>query len=376
MRPLVIDFLIRSLGQGGAERQLVLLASGLARRGHQVRILTLYPGGPFEAEALARGLEIHCLHKRGRWDVVPFLYRLHRVWRARSPQLIHSYMSSSNVIAVVLKPLHHHPVVWGLRASNIDLSHYDWLAGASGWLEAHLAPFADLIITNSEAGRRHASSVGFPGSALRVIDNGFECDMWRRDPGAGRRFRMELGIPPDAPLIGMVARLDPLKGHKVFLQAAARLHESRPDVHFVAVGPGPVTAKHELEAHAHQLCAQLPLHWADGQADMIPVYSALDSIVSASFSEGFPNVIAEAMACGLRPVVTDVGDSRRIVGPCGWVVPPGNVNDMAAAMARAVSSASAEGPEPAAHIRATFDVEHLIERTEVLLGEMLPETPS
>jgi glycosyltransferase involved in cell wall biosynthesis len=280
-------------------------------------------------------------------------------------------MTTSNLVAAILKPLHPQRVVWGLRASDLDLSQYDWLAQASSWLEARLSKTVDLIITNSTAGRRHAVSIGFPPGAIHVINNGFDIERWQRDPDAGARFRTIHELPANAPLVGLVARLDPLKGHRLFLEAAARLSDSQPGTHFVLVGAGPAALKAELQAFAHRLCPQLPVHWIGGQADMVPVYSALDCLVSASSSEGFPNVIAEAMACGLRPVVTDVGDSRDIVGSCGWVVPPGNAARMAGAIAEALSANRSSRPDPVVHIRTMYGLERLIDRSEALLGPEL-----
>lgn len=367
-----IDFLIRSLGQGGAERQLVLLASGLARRGHGVRILTFYPGGAFEQEALARGLEVRCIHKRGRWDIASFFLRLAReFWRGRA-DLIYSYMTVANVAAIMLRPMHRRPVVLGIRASDMDYGRYDRIAGMSARLEAWLSRFADLIIANSDAGSRHATSLGYPSRLLRVVENGFEMGRWRRDAEAGRRFRSAWGIPQGAPLLGLVGRVDPMKGHEVFIQAAAHLARSQKACHFAAVGSGLEALQHPLMQLAKDAGLEGVSHWIPGQEDMVPVYSAFDAIVSASWSEGFSNVIAEAMACGLRPVATDVGDSRKIVGSCGWIVPAGDAEALASAMAEALRKDREARPDPRARIDAHFGVDQLVARTEALMQRVVP----
>jgi glycosyltransferase involved in cell wall biosynthesis len=278
-------------------------------------------------------------------------------------------MGGANIVLAVLRPLLGRPVVWGLRASNMPLSQYDWASRFSSWAEARLAGGVDLIITNSEAGRRHALSQGFSADLLRVVENGFECHLWRRDPTAGRRFREAHGIATEAPLIGIVGRLDPVKGHAVFLRAAALFHEVRPGVRFAVVGSGPL--ERALKAQAAEGGARLSIHWIPEQSEMVPVYSALDALVSASWSEGFPNVVAEAMACGLRPVVTDAGDSSRVVGPCGWVVPPGDAEALGDAMARALDPESATRPDPRAYVETTFSVERLVDRTESLLQRVV-----
>ena len=376
MKPLKVDFLIRSLGQGGAERQLMILASGLAGRGHQVRILTFYSGGHYETEARARGLTIINLHKKGRWDLIPFLLRLALAWQDYQPDLIHSYMSEANLVSTLLKPWHRRPLVWGLRASQLDLSQYDWLARATDRLEGWGSSWADLIIANSEAGRAHALARGFPASRLCVADNGFECAQWIRDPEAGRAFRSAHGLPLDPPILGLVGRVDPAKGHAVFLQAAARLTRTHPQVHYLLVGEDPWSQRDRMKTLGASLGIGSKVHWLPGQRDMVAVYSALDGLVSASLSEGFPNVLAEAMACGLRPVATAVGDSARVVGPCGWVVPPGDAEALAAGMGAWLEACESRrawpGPDPRAHIEGAFGVDRLVIRTEARLQGVQP----
>ena len=376
MKPLKVDFLIRSLGQGGAERQLMILASGLAQRGHQVRILTFYGGGHYETEARSRGLNIINLQKKGRWDLIPFLLRLALAWQGYQPDLIHSYMSEANLVSTLLQPWHRRPLVWGLRASQADLSQYDWLARATAWLEGQGSGWADLTIANSEAGRVHALARGFSASRLSVVDNGFECAQWIRDPEAGRAFRSAHGLPLDQPILGLVGRVDPAKGHAVFLQAAARLSRTHPRVHYLLVGEDPWSQRDRMKAFGASLGIDAKVHWLPGQRDMVAVYSALDGLVSASLSEGFPNVLAEAMACGLRPVTTAVGDSARVVRPCGWVVPPGDAGALAAGMDTWLEAWESRrawpGPDPRAHIEGAFGVDRLVIRTEARLQGVQP----
>jgi len=125
-------------------------------------------------------------------------------------------------------------------------------------------------------------------------------------------------------LIGLVARIDPMKDHLTFLKAAQILIKQRDDVRFVCVGDGPEPYKKEVL----KLCDKLGLNhfivWTGSVHNMYSVYNAMDIVTSSSISEGFSNVIAEAMACGIPCVVTDVGDSANIVDNTGLVVPESN----------------------------------------------------
>jgi glycosyltransferase involved in cell wall biosynthesis len=316
-----IALLIRSLNYGGAERQLVLLAKGLHECGHQVRVMVLYPNGPLEKDLHQAGVPIRSLNKRGRWDAAGFFLRLIRSLQEEKPDTLYSYLAVPNLFTVILKPLFPRiKMIWGVRASNVDLSRYDWLARLTYWLERRLSRFADLIIVNSRSGFDHAAAHGFPKNKMVVIPNGIDTERFFPDPAARELVRKEWGVSENEKLIGLVGRLDPMKDHPTFLRAAALLAQERADVRFVCVGDGPADYRQKL----HALCKDLGLAdrviWAGTRADMPAVYNALDIAASSSYGEGFPNVIGEAMACGISCVVTDVGDSAMVVGGIGIVV--------------------------------------------------------
>jgi glycosyltransferase involved in cell wall biosynthesis len=321
-----IVFLTRSFNYGGAERQLMVLAKALKRQGRDISVAVYYPSGPLQKEFESVGIPVVSLKKSGRWDVLAFLLRLTKIIWKQQPDILHSYLGTPNIITVLLKPLFPKTkIVWGVRASNMDLNQYDWLFKVSYWIESHLARFADLIIVNSNTGKAYAVKNGFPDEKIEVIHNGIDTDYFQPNIEAGAKVRAEWGVKKKEKLIGIVGRLDPMKDHKTFLRAAAELALVRDDVRFVCVGDGPPKYRHELHRLAEGLDLSNRLIWAGSRDDMPSVYNALDiASSSSSYGEGFPNVIGEAMSCGVPCVVTDVGDSALIVGQTGVVVPPKN----------------------------------------------------
>lgn len=317
-----ILFLARSLVYGGAERQLVVLAKGLSARGHKVIVAVFFGGGVFEPELATAGVHIVYLQKKGRWDVLPFLSRLARLLRKVRPTVLHSYLQVPNILAAALKPLLPTTrIVWGLRASNVDLSRYDRLSRIVSAVERRLSRFADCIIANSYAGERYAVAHGFPADRIVVIPNGIDTQYFRFDFEGRQRVRAAWGLTDDEVVIGLVARLDPMKDHSTFLDAASRALRKRHDLRFVCIGDGPTDYAQSLKEQAAMLGLADRIIWAGAQSNMPAVYSALDvSSSSSSFGEGFSNAIAESMACGVPCVVTDVGDSAYIVGETGIVV--------------------------------------------------------
>lgn len=330
-KPKKIFFFIRSLNAGGAERQLVVTAKGLAERGHKVTILTFYSGGFYEDELLDTKVQLKSLHKEGRWDVLFFLFRLTNVLRAQKPMVIYSFLGTANILAVIMRPfLPATKLVWGVRASNMDLDKYDWLTRWSYWLECKLSRFADTIIANSNAGLEYAVEHGFPKEKMSVIPNGIDTEKFRPDKSAGKLLRKEWCVTEDQRLIGVVGRIDPMKGIPTFLEAVKIIMQSHSQIRFVWVGVGDA----DFEQSMHQLASQLGLDkvmtWAGRYDDMLAVYNAFDIASSSSYGEGFPNVIGEAMACCVPCVVTDAGDSALIVDETGIVVPAKDSEALAA----------------------------------------------
>jgi glycosyltransferase involved in cell wall biosynthesis len=308
-------FLIRSLGVGGAERQLVELVKGLDKSRFDITVATFYSGGAFRDElAHLPGVRVLSLRKRGRWDVFPFIWRFRRVARRFRPHIMYSTMGVSNEVSLLVGRAVGAKVVWNLRASNVDFSHYSRLSRWSFRLGAWLSSFPDLIIANSYAGKQHHIAHGYSGKRMIVINNGIETDTFRPDPQAGMGVRREWGIDEGELLVGLVGRLDPMKDHPTFLRAAALLARQSCSVRFVCVGTGPQQYEADLRSLSSDLGLDGKVLWAGGRSDMPAVYSALDLVCSSSsYGEGLPNAIAEAMSCGVPCVVTDVGDSARLV---------------------------------------------------------------
>lgn len=317
-----ILFLVRSLERGGAERQLILLAAGLHREGWSVTVACFYTGGQFQHDLEQTGVPVIDLAKHGRWDFPGFFWRLFVMFRKVQPDIVHGYLPVPNIFSLLSRWVRPGVrVVWGVRASNIDFSQYNWLSRVTYWLQHRLARYADLIIVNSSAGMAYYVARGFPKQTMQVIPNGIDTARFRFDAAGRERLRCTWGVPESAVLVGLVGRLDPMKGHPTFLKAAARLASAGPNWWFVCVGDGAPDYRARLKQQATELGLGQRLIWAGASDEMSAVYSALDIATSSSYGEGFPNVVAEAMACGRPCVVTNVGDSAWIVGEFGMVVP-------------------------------------------------------
>jgi len=365
---LKILLLIRSLNIGGAERQLVILAKGLQQKGHEVSVAVFYAGGALERELHRDGIRVIDLHKTGRWGVLSFFRLLVKVIRVDRFETVYGFLNTANILTICLKPFFPKVrMVMGERASNVDFGQYGLLHILSYRIECWLSRFANLIICNSNAGLDFAAKNGFPGERLIIIPNGIDTVRFKPDAEARKKVRQEWGIAESEILIGLAARIDPMKDHATFLRAAALLAKKRVDVRFVCVGDDSAPSASSLNQLARELGLEGCLIWAGLRHDMPSVYCAFDIAVSSSITEGFSNTIAEAMSCGVPCVVTDVGDSAWIVGDSGIVVGKGNPESLYAGLLNMIERESNSGKEARSSIEERFSINTMIDRTEELL---------
>ena len=365
-----IVFLLRKLEGGGAERQLLNLAQGLAQRGHDVHIVVWVGGGKFEDRLPAEGVEYHIVDRGRAYDVGGLLYRVASLLRRLRPDVLHGYMDTGNFVAAAMRPvLPAALIVWGVRSSGLDLREYDTAGRVLHHVSRPLSRLAGLIIANSSAGRRHALEAGYPSDRIRVIPNGIDTGAFRPCERAAADLRQSLGYAPEHQLIGMAARLDPMKDHETFAVAARIAHARNPAFRFVCVGEG-------IEPYRSVALAALSsaglgdvIRWSGFARDMPAFFSSLDIATSTSrFGEGFSNSIAEAMACGTPCVATDVGDAAEILGDTGRLVPPRDPVALAGAWESLLATTDeAERQRCRARVVERFGLQRLVEDTERLL---------
>jgi glycosyltransferase involved in cell wall biosynthesis len=366
-----VVFMIRRLDRGGAERQLIQLAQSLNKEKFEVSIVTFYRGGGFAAEIAAdSGIRVLSLDRSGSWDIVKFVVRLLFAMRRMRPQIIHGYMGGANELSLIAGRACGARVVWGMRASDpmgVPTSlgmHSLFLVGAL------LSPLSDRIIVNSQIGRTFYASNGYCAKRLTVIPNGIDTTSFGILPDQRARIRQEWGVADCELLIGRAARLDPRKDYPSFLKAAGRVSRLIPAARFVCVGDDTDCVALRAIAAAEGIADRVI--WAGGRADMPAVYNALDICVSSSLTEGFPNAVAESMACGTPCVATNVGDSALLLGDAGLIVAAGDSDALADGVLRMIAERQQYSRDRVRQrIIDNFGLERLAYRTEAEFEKLL-----
>jgi len=333
MKKIKVVHIINWLNYGGAEVMLCSLLARTDRERFESMVVALIDILPLAERVEALGIPVRVIGmRRGVFDPRGVV-RLARLLHRERPQVVQTWMDHSNLIGGVAARLAARaPVIWGVHQTNPipQLTKRTTLMTVSACAQLSRR-LPTRIVCCSESARAAYARQGFAVERLTVIPNGFDTDAFRPDPAARLDVRRELGLAPDATLIGLVARYDPFKDHANFLRAAAALKGRLPDVHFLLCGDRVDPGNETLASMVAALGLRGRCHLLGPRRDVPRFQAGLDLATSSSVSEAFPLAVGEAMACGVPCVVTDVGDSASIVGETGRVVPPRDPRALAAA---------------------------------------------
>jgi len=368
-RTLRVLHVITGLGQGGAESVLFRLAT-YPEAGVEHTVISLTDEGIYGERLRAAGVAVRALGmKRGRVTLGGFM-ELRRLIADARPDAVQTWMYHADLIGGLAARLAGvRAIAWGIRNSGEHLersSRSARLVLRACALLSGRVPKA-IVCAAQKAAQRHADK-GYRRDRLVVISNGYDLSRYTPDAAARARARAEWGVVGDAPVIGCVARWDPLKDHANLLRAVAALVRDGRDagLRCVLIGRGMTADNAELGALIDRLGLRERLVLAGPSDDVPAAMNGLDLHVLSSCAEGFPNVVAEAMACGVYCVVTDVGDAAYIVGDTGVVVPAEQAEALARGIETALREVAARGRERAgeparARVLEHFDLARMVQ---------------
>lgn len=373
-----VTVLLRSLLTGGAESQFAQLSDGLARRGHDVEVVTFFPGGSYWDWLQERGSvrltslfdgDPHGSTGARRWSrALPLLRaRLiaHRTQALYSTQPVtHLLGWSAQVGLPEVQP------VWGVR------SMMDWnrksravtalAAGGVSWR-------VPAAVFNSRVSIKSWRQAGFRPRREVFIPNGVDTQVFRPRPEGRHALRAAWGVREDEVLFGLVARFDHEKDHRGAVRALAQVFPRHPELRVAMIGPDRDVKMEEIRAFAESLRIADRFLWVGARRDLPEVYSALDGTLLSSWAEGFPNTVLESMSCGTPVCSTAAGEAPYIIGENGVVVPPRSADALAEGVERFMGLLDGGKWGVAARHRAqeVFSIERLLQRTEALLADPL-----
>jgi glycosyltransferase involved in cell wall biosynthesis len=323
-RRIKITHIITGLQTGGAEHALEQLVTRVDAKRFDMRVVSLRDAGTVGPRLAALGVPVTSLNMRHTTRDLLRFGRLVMLLRRDRPDIVQTWLYHADLIGLAAARLAGvSQVLWNLRGSGLEHHHYDnrfrWVVR----MLARLSGLPDAIVANAEAGRSFHAQAGYRPRRWAMIDNAIDVGRFRPFPAAGIDLRNELNLAAGSQIIGMTARLDPMKDHATFFRAAATLIARGIDVHFVLIGRG--VDRNMVGAQPFLADPRLAsrLHFLGEREDVARLVAGFDlAVLSSAFGEGFPNAVAEAMACGVPVVSTDVGDAGRIIGEAGLLVAP------------------------------------------------------
>ena len=380
--PIRLVKVMTTFAAGGTEGQVANIARHIDRVRFDLQFVCLRKWGFYLDEIEQRKIPVTEYPLRSFFSPRAVLQQMRFAaqLRAQRTQIVHSYNFYSNVFAMPAAKLAGVPLkIASIRDQGVYLSNAQKLA------QKLACRCADMILVNAESIRNWLIEDGYPPEKVRIIRNGIDLTRYA-GTGAGSPIRTELGLPKDAPLVIMLARLNPQKGVDDFIKAAAMVRLKRPDVRFLLVGEklkyigdgwGPDAGYH---SYLHELCVNLGVDDSivfTGHRSDVPALLAEGALsVLPTHSEGLSNTLLESMAAGLPIIATRVGGNPELVedGVNGILVPPQAPATLANAILRILDDpALAQRFSAAARVKAReyFSMEKMIGDTEALYIDQL-----
>lgn len=316
-----IGLIIPTLDQGGAEKQLVLLAKGLDRNRFQPHVILLTRDGPYRQELEEAGVPVTLIGKRFKLDIGSF-FRLVRFLKQQRFDVVHTWIFAANSygrLAARLAKVPH--IICGERCVD------PWKRWWHFAIDRYLARYTDRIITNSSGVVDFYTAHKISREFFEVIPNAVP--PVNLDPTARLSIREKLNVAPDSKLIGIVGRLWPQKGLKDLLWAMELMRVIRDDTYLIVVGDGP--ERQRLEYYRDQIGLGQRVRFVGHQNAARQWIEALDVLWNGSLYEGQSNVILEAMQVGVPVVATDIAGNRDLIlpGETGFLYPLGDLATLA-----------------------------------------------
>ncbi len=378
--PIRVTHVITGLELGGAEMMLYKLLGALDRERFDPTVISLSTLGPLAPRIAGLGIPVSALGMSPGLSIahppVRPLARLARRLSARRPQVVHTWMYHADLLGGALARVSGDAkIIWGVRGSlDPQLSKRNSLLVARACaLTSRVLP--DRIVSCSQRLAEMHVELGYDSRRMLVIPNGFDLSLLAPDEALGVRTRERLGVREGELLVGNVGRYHPQKDHRAFVRAAGEIARERPDVRFVLCGPGVDRANGELAGWIAQAGIAGRCELLGPVEDPRGVFNALDVLVcSSAFGEGFPNVLGEAMACGVPCVTTDVGDAAAIVADTGRVVAARDWRALAGEVQAVLSLPGGErralGERARARAQQNYSLKDVVGRFEALYLEL------
>lgn len=377
-QPIIILHVITDLNAGGAELMMKrLIESHLADPRYEHRVISLRGLGPVAAPLRAQGISVKALGLTSALRLPAAVLRLVSLIRSERPDVVQTWMYHADLFGgLAARGAGVRNVLWGVRVADISpemgvAPQTFRIRRACAYLSRHIPK---KIIYVCHSARPPHEALGYDPSKGLVIPNGYVLR-----PNRTRQERLELrrriGLPEQALLIGSAGRWSAQKDFPTFVEAASLLAATWPEAQFVLMGREVDWNNPQLARMVRESGVAGHFHLLGERRDIGDCLAALDVFSLQSIQEGFPNVVAEAMAEGTPCVVTDVGDAALLVGETAAVIDPRQPAQLAAALGRLLAASPLErqalGRQARSRIEEHFSISAVAAQYASLYRDMI-----
>lgn len=320
---------ISSLNIGGAEIQFLELVKGVDKNKYDLRVVVMYNGVLDYRLDKINGIHIYRLNKINKYDLKSYFQYI-KIINEFAPAIIYSFLPDLNVISFICRYFSYNnpKLFWGIRAGTNDIKSYSIFSQFTFYLQKIFSNQIDLAVFNSFQGSSDYLNSGFKFKEVVVIPNGIDSERFKPDFASRIEFRKKFKIKENDIVIGIVSRFEYIKGMDIFVDTAILLLQKYDNLHFFSIGHGDEKIIEKCKIIIGKFNG-INFHFLGKISNPEKIICGWDIYCSTSRGEGFSNSIAEAMLCSLSVVVSNVGDSSRIVDNCGLVFKSGCITDLA-----------------------------------------------
>jgi len=372
-----IVHIIADLNIGGTEMMLYKLLSHMRKDRFENIIFTFKEKGSLSKDFESQNIRVYNIGGMGGILRISALIRSLKILREINPDIIQGWLAHANFVAQIASIFlpYRLSTLWNIRYTALPKPETKNSTLLIIKLLSLLSSLPQKIIFNSKAGAEDHCRMGYRSDKSCIIPNGFDTKLFSPSEKNRSSVRSELNISEEAILIGLVGRLDPLKDHSCFLKAGAMLLSRKRGIFFLLAGREVDWKNRHLKQFIEKLGMSENVFLLGERRDVHRITAAFDIATCSSIAEGFPNVIGEAMSCGIPCVVTDVGDTAWLVGDSGMVVPPRNHEALCEAWLKLIELGSEKrrvlGEKARKRIEDHFSIQMIVKKYEQLYEEQV-----
>ena len=366
-----IIHIITGLGSGGAEHMLYKLLKYSDKDKYYHEVISLLDEGIYGKKIEKLGIRVHCL-KLNKKNLVTSLIKAISI--SRNFDLIDTWLYHADLFGFIIgKVLLRKKLIWNVRHSNLDKQANKSTTLKIVKMNSIISRFVDCITYNSNKALENHIKFGYKNKNSVVIPNGFELDKFKFKFESRIKIREELGLKEDQKVIITVGRWDVQKDYYTLMKALSEVKEYNKDFKMIMCGTNLDYSNKELTRLIDEYELKDNIILLGRREDIPDLLSAADIYVSSSLGESFSNSIGEAMACELPCIVTDVGDSKLIVGDTGQVVSPKDYIDLSKKILKYLLSSKlrVNGKQARIRIKKNYSISEVSLKFKLLYDKLL-----